>query len=64
VMPMMTAGPAFSGSALWFLGEPSSAGLHVGTLRFTAATAGTYEYLCPVPGHAQRGMVGSFVVSR
>jgi rusticyanin len=63
VMPMMTSSPSFSGSVLWFLGEPSSAGLHVGTLRFTAATPGTYEYLCPVPGHAQKGMVGSFDVS-
>jgi hypothetical protein len=25
-MPMMTTRPAFSGSALWFLGNPTSAG--------------------------------------
>lgn len=61
-MPMMTAGPAFSGSALWFLGEPTSAGMHAGTLSFTASTAGTYSYFCPVPGHAEEGMEGSFVV--
>ncbi|MHB1087594.1 MAG: sulfocyanin-like copper-binding protein [Acidimicrobiales bacterium] len=24
--------------------------------------AGTYYYLCPVPGHAQQGMYGKFVV--
>jgi rusticyanin len=29
---------------------------------FTAA-AGTYHYLCPVPGHAAAGMFGTFVVS-
>jgi rusticyanin len=63
VMPMMTAPPAFSGAALWFLGEATSAGMHTGTLSFTASTAGTYQYLCPVPGHAKEGMAGSFVVA-
>ena len=62
VMPMMSAAPAFGGAALWFLGEPTAAGMHEGTLAFTAATAGTYQYLCPVPGHAQEGMTGTFTV--
>jgi rusticyanin len=62
-MPMMTARPAFDGSALWFLGNPTAAGMHAGTLTFTAATSGTYYYLCPVPGHAQKGMIGTFVVT-
>jgi rusticyanin len=62
-MPMMTASPAFSGSALWFLGEATSAGMHEGTLTFTAGQAGTYQYLCPVPGHAQEGMAGTLTVS-
>jgi rusticyanin len=61
-MPMMTARPAFTGSARWFLGNPTSAGLHEGTLAFTAATPGTYHYLCPVPGHAQKGMTGTLTV--
>ena len=61
-MPMMTARPAFAGSALWFLGNPTSAGMHEGTLAFTASTPGTYHYLCPVPGHAQKGMSGTFTV--
>jgi len=63
-MPMMTAAPAFRGSALWFLPNPTSAGMHAGTLAFTATTPGTYHYLCPVPGHAQKGMTGTFIVSR
>jgi rusticyanin len=63
-MPMMTTRPTFSGSAVWFLGNPTSAGMHEGTMAFTAGTTGTYTYLCPVPGHAQKGMAGSFVVSR
>lgn len=62
-MPMVAATPAFAGSALWFLGESTSAGMHEGTLSFTASAPGTYEYLCPVPGHAEEGMAGSFVVS-
>jgi rusticyanin len=62
-MPMMTSRPAFTGSALWFLGNPTSAGMHTGTLKFTATTAGTYRYLCPVPGHAQKGMTGQFIVT-
>ncbi|HVX23366.1 MAG TPA: sulfocyanin-like copper-binding protein [Acidimicrobiales bacterium] len=61
-MPMMTASPAFPGSALWFLGNPTPAGMHSGTLHFTADAPGTFEYLCPVPGHAQKGMFGSFIV--
>ncbi|MDA8267748.1 MAG: sulfocyanin-like copper-binding protein [Acidimicrobiales bacterium] len=62
-MPMMTTRPAFASSALWFLGNPTSAGMHAATLRFTAATPGTYQYLCPVPGHAQKGMIGTLDVA-
>jgi rusticyanin len=62
-MPMLTASPAFTGSAVWFLGDPTSAGMHAATLGFTASTPGTYRYLCPVPGHAQEGMTGTFIVS-
>jgi len=36
--------------------------MHAGTLTFTAATPGSYRYLCPVPGHAQKGMAGAFTV--
>jgi rusticyanin len=62
-MPMITASPAFPGSALWFLGNPTPAGMHAGTLSFTATAPGTYRYLCPVPRHAQEGMAGTFIVS-
>jgi rusticyanin len=62
-MPMMASSPAFPGSAVWFLGNPTSAGMHAATLSFTASTPGTYRYLCPVPGHAQDGMAGTFIVS-
>ena len=62
-MPMMTARPAFPGAAVWFLGNPTTAGMHAATLDFTASTPGSYRYLCPVPGHAQKGMTGTFTVS-
>ncbi len=62
-IPMMTARPAFAGSALWFLGDPTSCGMHTATLSFTAEAAGTYQYLCAVPGHAQKRMVGTFLVT-
>lgn len=61
-MPMMTAAPSFPGAALWFLGKRTAAGRHAGTLAFTAASPGSYQYLCPVPGHAREGMAGIFTV--
>jgi rusticyanin len=61
-MPMMTTRPAFPGSAVWFLGDPTAAGMHAAALTFTATTPGSYRYLCPVPGHAQKGMTGTFTV--
>ncbi len=60
---MMTARPAFPGSALWFLGIPTSAGMHAGALTFTATTPGTYRYLCAVPGHARKRMTGKLLVT-
>jgi uncharacterized cupredoxin-like copper-binding protein len=33
------------------------------SLAFTVGTPGTYRYLCPVPGHAQKDMTGTFTVS-
>ena len=61
-MPMMTAAPAFPGAALWFLGAPTAAGMQAGTHTFTAAAPGSYQILCPVPGHAREGMTGTFTV--
>jgi rusticyanin len=62
-MPMMTAAPAFTGAAVWFLGDPTAQGMHESTITFTAAESGSYRYLCPVPGHARAGMVGVFAVT-
>jgi hypothetical protein len=61
-MPMMNGVPAFTGSALWFLGKPTISGMHAGAITFTATTPGSYQYLCPVPGSARDGMSGTFTV--
>jgi uncharacterized cupredoxin-like copper-binding protein len=44
-------------------GNPTAAGMHSGTLTFTASQPGAYHYLCPVPGHAQKGMAGLFTIA-
>ena len=62
-MSMMAAPPAFPGATLWFLGNPTSAGMHASTLTFIAASSGTYRYLCAVPSHASQGMTGTFIVA-
>ena len=62
-MPMMAATPAFPDASIWFLGDPTSAGMHEATVQFSATSTGTYYYICAVPGHAQKGMYGTFTVS-
>lgn len=62
-MPMMGTPPAFPGSFAPPIGESSGEGMPTETIAFRADTAGRYSYICPVPGHAQRGMHGVFVVA-
>lgn len=61
-MPMMDITPAFAGSLAPPLGDASSTTWPAETITFKATAAGTYRYLCPVPGHAQQGMHGDFEV--
>jgi uncharacterized cupredoxin-like copper-binding protein len=60
--PMAQAQPSFKGAALWFLGDMTAGRVHEGTLKFRASVPGAYQYVDPVPGHAQAGMAGDFVV--
>jgi rusticyanin len=53
---------AFAFSAAGPIGDPTSAGHGARYLSFVAATPGTYHYLCPMPGHAEMGMTGLFIV--
>ena len=62
-MPMMAAGPVFGGASVWFLGDATASGTPERTLVFSADRAGTYQYICPVPGHALAGMQGELIVS-
>jgi plastocyanin len=54
---------AFPGAYAPILGDPTSQGQPVETIRFKATTTGTYRYECPVPGHASMGMQGKFIVT-
>jgi rusticyanin len=54
--------PAIAGAYVGIVGDPTAAGDGANTISFTASGAGSYDYICPMPGHAQMGMNGSFVV--
>jgi rusticyanin len=56
------ATPAIAGAYAGVIGDPTSAGDGANTSSFTASDPGSYEYICPMPGHAQMGMHGSFTV--
>jgi rusticyanin len=53
---------AFPGSATGPIGDHTATGHGAREFVFTATTSGTYQYLCPMPGHAAMGMHGAFVV--
>jgi rusticyanin len=54
--------PVIAGAASGVIGDPVSGDDGGNTVSFTASTAGNYDYVCPMPGHAQMGMHGSFNV--
>jgi rusticyanin len=54
--------PAIAGAYADIIGDPTSAGDGAESITFQATAAGTYEYLCPMPGHAQMGMHGKLIV--
>lgn len=53
----VTDADALAGTAIGPIAGGSSA-----TVGFTAPAAGTYRYVCTVPGHAAGGMVGTLTV--
>jgi rusticyanin len=57
-----TVMPAITGAFAGVLGDPTTAGNGAETITFQADTTGNYQYLCPMPGHAQMGMHGAFIV--
>lgn len=54
--------PAIAGASAGVIGDPVSGDDGANTVSFTAGSAGSYHYICPMPGHAQMGMHGSFIV--
>lgn len=54
--------PAITGAFAGVLGNPTATGNGAETVTFQADNIGNYQYLCPMPGHAQMGMHGAFVV--
>ncbi len=62
----VVAAPEDFGGSLWdseigSMNNPLRSG-ESGSVTFTAGAPGNYHYICTVPGHAQQGMSGSFVV--
>jgi rusticyanin len=58
----MTTAAAFLGASAAVIGDPTAAGPGATIITFTADARGVYQYFCPMPGHAQMGMHGTFTV--
>jgi rusticyanin len=56
------ATPAIAGAYAGIIGDPTAAADGANTVIFAASATGSYEYICPMPGHAQMGMHGSFII--
>jgi rusticyanin len=54
--------PAISGAFSGLIGDPTASGQGASTITFQAGHPGAYQYVCPMPGHAQMGMHGAFIV--
>ncbi len=55
--------PAFAGAASAVLATAQGTAMPSASVAFTASTAGSFIYQCTVPGHAQNGMQGKFLVT-
>lgn len=54
--------PAIAGAFAGVIGDPAGGNDGASTISFVASDTGSYDYICPMPGHAQMGMHGSFIV--
>jgi rusticyanin len=54
--------PAIGGAFSGLIGDPTASGQGASTITFQAGHPGAYQYICPMPGHAQMGMHGAFIV--
>lgn len=62
-MAMAAGQVAAPGALIMPVPPPQGSSWYGKTVTFTAPAPGTYHYICPVPGHAQRGMWGTFTVA-
>jgi rusticyanin len=60
--PFHIANASLPGAFARALGDPTSSGDGAESITFTAGHAARYQYVCPMPGHAQMGMHGSLIV--
>jgi rusticyanin len=60
--PFHITQPALPGAFARALGDPTSSGDGAETVTFTATSGSRYQYVCPMPGHAQMGMHGSLTI--
>jgi hypothetical protein len=54
--------PSIPGAFSGLIGDPTAQGHGGSTITFQSGSAGSYQYICPMPGHAQMGMHGAFTV--
>ncbi len=59
---MMFDGPAFGGAFIQPLPPESNGKFYSSKTTFKASVTGDFYYICQVPGHAENGMYGQFVV--
>lgn len=62
-MAMRDGTVAAPGALIMPLPPPDGSRWYAAHASFTAPPPGTYHYICPVPGHAERGMWGTLVVT-
>jgi rusticyanin len=55
--------PAIPGAQASVIGDPVGGRQGARTIAFNAGAAGQYQYLCPIPGHAEMGMHAGFIVA-
>ena len=61
-MAMMYAAVALPGAFTMPVAPPTAQTWFGRTVQFTIPNPGTFYYICPVPGHAQKGMYGQLIV--
>ncbi len=58
----LVAVPSIDGAFSGLIGDPTASGDGASTITFQVGPPGTHQYICPMPGHAQMGMHGAFIV--